>query len=302
MVLHTARRVGYQHPGGTIEPHVSRASGEEVASRARAAGDRAHIAAQRDETARARDLTALARDRVAEARDHIAEARDLAAEARVIDAAGGRPPEQALADALATVRLLRASGARLRRQAAADRASSAADRERAASDRRQAAIDRRYAGVDDLTGVLRRGTGEVVLQHELDRAQRTGRPLVLAMIDVDGLKTVNDRKGHTAGDALLRGVADAVTSSLRSYDITIRWGGDEFVCVLSDMSLADAERRFEDVKAALRAVQPEASVSAGLAERHGEERLADLIARADAALYLVKEAAPRAADGPTAIV
>lgn len=282
-----------------MEPNVVPApSGGEVAERVRAAGDRAHVAAQRDETARARDLTALARDRVAEARDHIAEARDLAAEARLLDAAASRSVEQALAEALATVRLLRISGARLRRQAAADRGSSATDRERAASDRRQAAIDRRYAGVDDLTGVLRRGIGEVALQHELDRARRTERPLVLTVIDVDGLKAVNDCSGHAAGDALLRSVAEAITSSVRSYDVTVRWGGDEFVCVLSDMSLADAERRLEDVRAALRSVAPEASISAGLAARGGDEPLQDLLDRADAALYQAKEGARQSAPGP----
>jgi diguanylate cyclase (GGDEF)-like protein len=277
-------------------------SGGEVVERVRAAGDRAHVAAQRDETARARDLTALARDRVAEARDHIAEARDLAAEARLLDAAASRPPEQALADALATVRLLRAAGARLRRQAAADRGSSAADRERAASDRRQAAIDRRHAGVDDLTGVLRRGIGEVALQHELDRARRTGRPLVLTVIDVDGLKAVNDRGGHAAGDALLRSVAGAITSSIRSYDVTVRWGGDEFVCILSDMSLADAERRLEDIRAALRAVAPEASISVGMAAQQGAEPLEDLLARADAGLYQAKGTVRESAPGPPAAV
>ena len=274
-----------------MESNIHRGE-DATATQAPAAGrdDRARLAAQRDETARARDLTALARDRVAEARDHIAETRDSAAEARLIDTAASRPVERALADAMATVRLLRSASARLRRQAAADRASSAVDRERAASDRRQAAVDRRFAGVDDLTGVFRRGTGEVALHHELDRARRSGRPLVLAMIDVDGLKAVNDCAGHAAGDALLRGVAAAIVSSLRSYDVTVRWGGDEFVCALSNTTIDDAERRLEDVQDALQADRPDASLSAGLAAMRPEDSLEDLVGRSDAALYLVKGA------------
>jgi diguanylate cyclase (GGDEF)-like protein len=252
--------------------------------------DRSLLAAQRDETARARDLTALARDRVAAARDHIAETRDGAAEARLAGSAGTRPPERALTDALATVRLLRSAGERLRRQAAADREAAATDRERAAADRRQAAVDRRFAGVDDLTGVFRRGTGEVALHHELDRARRSGRPLALAMIDVDGLKAVNDCAGHAAGDALLRSVAAAIATSLRSYDVIVRWGGDEFVCALSNATLDDAERRLEDVEDTLHADRPDASLSAGLAAMCPDDSLEDLVGRSDAALYLVKGA------------
>jgi diguanylate cyclase (GGDEF)-like protein len=252
--------------------------------------NRARFAAQRDETARARDLTALARDRVAEARDHIAETRDHAAEARLVESAGGQSVERALADAMATVRLLRSAGARLRRQAAADRLASATDRERAASDRRQSAVDRRFAGVDDLTGVFRRGTGEVALHHELARARRSGRPLALAMIDVDGLKAVNDCAGHAAGDALLRSVATAIALSLRSYDVTVRWGGDEFVCALSNTTLDDAGRRIEDVKEALHAERPDASLSVGVAALQPDDSLEDLVSRSDGALYLVKGA------------
>ena len=62
------------------------------------------------------------------------------------------------------------------------------------------------------------------------------------MIDVDALKDVNDVQGHAAGDALLRDVPTAITSAVRSYDVTVRWGGDEFVCSLYDVSLEVASR------------------------------------------------------------
>ena len=62
------------------------------------------------------------------------------------------------------------------------------------------------------------------------RAKRTQRSFVLAFIDVDGLKTTNDSLGHAAGDELLRRVVDTVRDHLRSYDLIVRFGGDEFLC------------------------------------------------------------------------
>src|SRR5438132_6245992 len=87
------------------------------------------------------------------------------------------------------------------------------------------------AATDDLTGALRRGTGLAMLQRELDRARRVrGRGTIVAFIDVDGLKRLNDTDGHSAGDQLLRDVVAAIRERVRSYDLVIRYGGDEFVC------------------------------------------------------------------------
>ena len=255
-----------------------------AASRSQGAGGRLATAAQRDEASLARDVAAATRDRRAQARDESADACDTAAE----------PEEQRaveaglLSDARAAVRALRAVAKSVRRQAASERAAAAADRTAAAGDRAQAALDRDYAGLDELTGVLRRGIGEMSLTREIDRSRRSGLSLVLAMIDVDDLKAVNDDRGHAAGDALLCDVAAAITMTMRSYDVTVRWGGDEFVCALSDTTLRVASDHVTRIRQVLATRRAGASISVGLAELTATDTLETLTARADTALYEAK--------------
>jgi diguanylate cyclase (GGDEF)-like protein len=263
---------------------ATRERGSTAADRSRTTALRLTTAAQRDEVARVRDRTAAARDRTAEARDRAADAPDRAAEARERHALEAG----ILEDVIAPLRALRISGASSRRQAALERAAAAADRAAAAADRAAAASDRRDAGLDELTGISRRGTGELALTHEIDRSRRAGGSLVLAVIDVDGLKAVNDDMGHAAGDALLRDVATAIVSAMRSYDVTVRWGGDEFVCAMSDLTLEVAGERIAEIKRGLEARSPAASISVGLAELEPTDTLEALIARADTALYRAK--------------
>jgi diguanylate cyclase (GGDEF)-like protein len=238
--------------------------------RAQASFDRASVAARRDATARMRDLTAQARDEAADARDRAAAELERALSG---DTAAEATRERAAAD---------------RARAAADRADAAADRERAARDREQALADLHDAHLDDLTGVQRRGVGSAALQREIDRAQRSDGRLVMAFVDVDGLKSVNDREGHAAGDALLRAVAAAIRSNLRSYDPIVRFGGDEFVCALSESDLDAARRRFERISQILADNAQSGSISFGLAPLRPDDSLEELIARADAALQVVK--------------
>jgi diguanylate cyclase (GGDEF)-like protein len=237
---------------------------------------------RRDDTARLRDLSALARDRASEARDRAAARRATA-----------------LAEKAATkeeaIEVFEESGAVYRARAAADRERAAADRRRAAEDRIKAARDRSQARaalheayLDDLTGVYTRGLGLRILQHEVERAHRSGEPLVLAMIDVDALKQVNDSGGHAAGDALLRDVAAAIKSKLRSYDPVVRLGGDEFICAFPHTALEPAIQQVAEMQTALSESQPTASLSVGFAELRPKETLEDLLARADAELYRVK--------------
>ena len=148
--------------------------------------------------------------------------------------------------------------AEMRDKAAAQRMQSAADRARAAKDRKAAASDREHllaelerAHLDDLTGAYRRGMGEIAVINEIERSRRSHQPLVLAYVDADGLKGVNDREGHAAGDALLRDLVVLLRSKLRPYDPVVRWGGDEFICAISDTDLEDARRRFEEIRVAL---------------------------------------------------
>src|SRR5438309_1243569 len=197
-------------------------------ARAQSSRDRSALWTLRDETAAARLQTADARDRAAEARDRGGEGRD--ALARLHDLEVNQPgwTREDIA--------LRAE--RDRTRAAADRAKAADDRTRAAMDREHAARDRPealrsrseshelldIATTDDLTGAWTRGFGIPEVSRELERAHRTGSALVLAFIDVDELKALNDSEGHAAGDALLRLIGQTLRANLRPYDVLVRYG------------------------------------------------------------------------------
>ena len=212
-----------------------------------------------DQAARARDAAALTRDRAAEARttDDVSRLhRDLVEE-----------------------RLL----------AARDRAAAALDRREAALDRRRASLYLRKAYRDELTGALQREAGSEQLAQAVDRARRSSESLVVAFLDVDHLKRVNDDAGHAAGDALLRAVGRALRAGLRSYDLVVRYGGDEFVCALPDLTLKAAMRRFDQVSAILAADVPNGSISVGVAHLRPEESVDALILRADRALYRARK-------------
>src|SRR5205807_10608969 len=167
----------------------------------------------------------------------------------------------------------RAKAADDRTRAAADRTRAAADREDAAREGAEAlrhwtesANDLRFATTDELTGAWTRRFGLEEVSRELERAHRTGATLVLAFVDVDGLKQVNDSQGHLAGDALLRLVGETLRANVRPYDVIVRYGGDELVCAMPNLSGPEARGRFEKIAAALTAINPEHSVTFGLAE------------------------------------
>lgn len=172
-----------------------------------------------------------------------------------------------------------------RRLAARDRASAQVDRRAAARDRRRAQAYARLAERDELTGVLLRGPGLLALRRAVETARSTRAALVLAFLDADHLKEVNDRDGHGAGDSLLRGIGAALVGALPPDAVIIRMGGDEFVCALSPASLEDASQDIADVRARLAAVVPGGSVSVGLASLAPADTWETLIARADRHMY-----------------
>ncbi len=143
------------------------------------------------------------------------------------------------------------------------------------------------ARTDALTGLPNRRHWEQQLPRELARAWRDQHPICVAMLDLDHFKDYNDRRGHQAGDRLLREAAVAWRTALRPYDILARYGGEEFSVILPGCDVADAVVLVER----LRAVTPEGeSCSAGIAEWDGEEQPEALVGRADAALYQAKRA------------
>jgi diguanylate cyclase (GGDEF)-like protein len=122
------------------------------------------------------------------------------------------------------------------------------------------------------------------------RARRTDDCLVLAFVDVDHLKEVNDGEGHLAGDRLLSEVASALRDGLRSYDLITRFGGDEFICTLSGVHIDEVKRRFGELAKRLAASSSEHSFTVGFAELQGDDDMQRLIARADDALLQIRRA------------
>jgi len=129
--------------------------------------------------------------------------------------------------------------------------------------------------------------GRLTLSHEIDRARRAKTSFVVAFVDVDNLKKVNDRGGHAAGDRVLQSVARAMRSRLRSFDPIVRYGGDEFVCGLGGTGMAEAKERFEAIAVAIKA-DVGVGISVGLAELAAGDTADGLIERADAAMFEVK--------------
>ena len=141
------------------------------------------------------------------------------------------------------------------------------------------------AETDDLTGALRRSAGLAALQREIDRSRRVGgKGIVVIFLDVDNLKLVNDSQGHAAGDRILVDVVTAIRKRVRSYDLVIRYGGDEFLCTLVDVAPADAERTIADIRRQYTA-QTGHSVSVGMTTVGDGDTADSVVARADAALY-----------------
>jgi diguanylate cyclase (GGDEF)-like protein len=145
---------------------------------------------------------------------------------------------------------------------------------------------RAQAHTDSLTGLLNRTGFALAAARQRAMADRRGEPLTLAVIDLDDFKVINDRGGHAAGDRLLVELAGVWTASLRPGDLLARFGGDEFVLMLSGA----AADHVDNVLARLARAHP-ASWTAGAVLCSDEESLDEAIARADARLYLAKDVA-----------
>jgi len=137
---------------------------------------------------------------------------------------------------------------------------------------------------DELTGVLNRQAGFAALGRDLDRCRRAGERFVLGYLDVDGLKEVNRAEGPRGGDELLRKVTAALTATLRSYDVIMRLGGDEFLFSLPGADMATADLRANEFGVILAEEAPGRSASVGFAELRGNDTLDEIISRAEVEL------------------
>lgn len=152
----------------------------------------------------------------------------------------------------------------------------------------------RQAVRDPLTGVFSRRSGEEVMELQFTLAARTGAPVAVAFFDIDHFKSVNDNYGHEAGDKVLTDVTSIVAANIRRGDTLVRWGGEEFVVVMPNTGVAQAEgaiARLRQIGFGLRPDNTRITASIGIAERNADniddwKLLVDL---ADQRMYRAKE-------------
>jgi diguanylate cyclase (GGDEF)-like protein len=149
---------------------------------------------------------------------------------------------------------------------------------------------------DDKTGLATSGTFNSRIVTEIRRAERTGKPVSLVVVDLDNFKSVNTRFGHLGGDAALEHISRALVDFSRRTDLVARWGGDELVWLMPGCPLWAAanaaeglRRRIADTSFILSGQVASLTVSIGVASWHPEMNPSDLFGRADAALYRSKE-------------
>jgi len=160
---------------------------------------------------------------------------------------------------------------------------------------------RHLAASDPLTGLANYRKLLDVLDTETERTLRTGRPFAVLLLDLDGLKRINDTYGHLIGSRALCRVADILRFYCRAIDTAARYGGDEFAVVLPEARDEEAQRVAQRIRETLAADQedPRISASIGISIYHGEgERVERLLAEADQDLYEEK-ARRRASSKPT---
>ncbi len=149
--------------------------------------------------------------------------------------------------------------------------------------------------VDQLTGVLNRRGMDEAFEQEIARADRSGDPLSVALLDIDNFKQLNDNYGHDVGDEALKHLAKVVKESVRPTDVVTRFGGEEFVILLPSTQLDEGSTFLLRVQRALtkaffmaNQAQVVITFSAGIALYRQGEAAADLLHRADQAMYLAK--------------
>jgi len=155
---------------------------------------------------------------------------------------------------------------------------------------------RSEAGKDPLTELANRRQIESAIESQIERARRTGEPASVLMVDLDDFKAVNDRYGHETGDGVLRFFARELRGEVRTADLPARFGGDEFVVLMTGVDAAKATRIAEQLMEHFGEVvyQPEGlalrcAISVGNAQiETGSESPAEVLAAADRSMYEVK--------------
>jgi diguanylate cyclase (GGDEF)-like protein len=153
----------------------------------------------------------------------------------------------------------------------------------------------KMATTDKLTGLLNRGALEIIFAQQTRDLARNPGALSAIMLDIDLFKSVNDTHGHLAGDRVLQQVVAVARRGLRASDALARWGGEEFLALLKDCTLADAVGVAEKIRQEVAASsflpdydQP-LTISLGVAQLAPNETMDELLHRVDQALYRAKQ-------------
>ena len=156
-------------------------------------------------------------------------------------------------------------------------------------------VNRELATRDELTGLINRRAMLDLMALEHSRSLRSGRPLLLAQLDIDHFKPINDQHGHATGDRALQAFAGTVRASVRDTDVLARWGGEEFVLMLTDTSAEHARELLERIRQAVQALEIahsagslQLTVYIGLAQHLPGDTVERTLERADQALYRAK--------------
>jgi diguanylate cyclase (GGDEF)-like protein len=152
----------------------------------------------------------------------------------------------------------------------------------------------KMAVLDPLTGLYNRRSGEQRLAEEISRSHRYARPLTVLLLDLNGLKAINDTFGHPAGDQLIKHFAELLQKAIRGSDVAVRMGGDEFLAVLPECKPAEVHlvlARLKGKTTDFDGHMIDLHFSAGWTDYIAGEAPEEMLKRADAALYTNKRAA-----------
>jgi diguanylate cyclase len=155
-------------------------------------------------------------------------------------------------------------------------------------------LNRRLATLDELTGLINRRHMTATLLAEHEQQRRHPGQMSVALIDIDLFKRINDRYGHASGDVVLQGFANLARDELRACDVIARWGGEEFLLLLSDVDHASAMRAIDRLRVGFSelswpcAADLRVTFSAGVVTRCDDESVDALVERADQCMYAAK--------------
>jgi diguanylate cyclase (GGDEF)-like protein len=156
----------------------------------------------------------------------------------------------------------------------------------------------KLAALDQLTGLYNRRSGEQRLAEEISRAMRHERPLTILLADLDGLKQINDRLGHAAGDLVLKGFSDRLRKAIRGSDLAVRLGGDEFMVLLPECRADEVRHvlnRLEGLEVTYEGTPIPCRFSRGWTDYKAGETAEEFLRRGDEALYENKRAGKKSA-------